>query len=89
MRSRFVFGLGVLSFCLGAWLSPRLTAQGGESFVPVTPERGQRLVISRLESTTCEVEKVAGAASHWVQCKDGMWRNLTNGAGYLVERTTK
>ena len=82
MGRSFAVGLAVMSFALGAWLSPRLTAQSDNDFIPVRPEKEQSIWISPPESTPCEVERTS---YHWVMCKGGTWRNLTNGAGYRVQ----
>lgn len=82
MRRGVAIGLAVASFVLGAWLSPRLTAQSDDRWIPASPHAGQRVIVSRPESTPCDVDK---AVHQWVLCRGGMWRNLTNGTGYLIE----
>ena len=89
MRRGFAFGLAVVSFGLGAWLSPAITAQDKDSYIPVRPERGQQVIFLAPGSTTCEVERVGNVSGHWVMCKDGTWRNLINGSGYSVEKGTR
>ena len=84
MRTSLAFGLAVLSFVAGAWLSPRASAQATEASIPVRVERGERVTIMRQESVTCEVERTW---KEWVQCKGGIWRNLNNGTAYLAEKT--
>ena len=86
MRKGFAIALAVMSFGLGAWLSPRATAQAVEVYIPVRPERGERVTLLPAESRTCEVEQ---RSNQWVQCKGGVWRNLNNGTGYSLERATR
>jgi hypothetical protein len=84
MRKGFVISLAIVSFGLGAWLSPRAGAQTRETnLLPENPKSGQRITVSVPESTTCEV---ARQDRHWVQCKGGMWFNLQTGAAYLLVR---
>jgi hypothetical protein len=89
VRNSLAIGFALMSFALGAWLSPRAAAQSGDGYIPVRPERGQRVHISRPEGLACEVENPGSVATHWVRCTSGMWLNLTNGTGYTIERTTK
>ena len=86
MRTSLAFGLAVLSFVLGTWLSPRSSAQAAEVLIPVRVERGERVTIMRQESVTCEVER---AWNEWIQCKGGIWRNLNNGTAYLPEKVAR
>ena len=86
MRSSLAFGLAMLSFAAGAWLSPRASAQAVEGSIPVRVERGERVTIMRQESVTCEVERTW---HEWVLCKGGIWRNLNNGTAYLPEKIAR
>lgn len=86
MRRSLAVGLAVVSFGLGACLSPGLTAQSGPDWIPETPKVGQRLSLSPPEAATCQVERVA---NHWVFCKGGTWRNVANGTGFFLHPIDK
>ena len=86
MRKSLAVVLAAVSFGLGAWLSPRLAAQSGPDWTPETPRVGQRVTLTPAESTSCNVERVA---NHWILCKGGTWRNLTNGTGFFLHPADK
>jgi hypothetical protein len=87
MRKGFVVAVAAVSFGLGAWLSPRLTAQDAERYsVPVALKAGQGVSQSPPAGATCQIEEVA---HQWVRCQGGEWRNLETGYGFRIHGSKK
>jgi len=80
MGKGLAVGLAVVSFALGAWLSPRTMAQSGPN-PPVSIERGQVVHLLPPELATC---KVTSKWNDWVQCEGGTWRNVHTAAGFRI-----
>ena len=87
MRKGFVVAVAAVSFGLGVWLSPGLTAQDAEAFsIPVTLKAGQGVTQSSPSNATCYIEQMA---HQWVRCQDGEWRNLETGYGFRIQASKK
>ena len=87
MRKGFVVAVAAVSFGLGAWLSPRLTAQNTAAYsVPVNFKPGQGVTQSPPGGAICQIELVA---HQWVRCQGGEWRNLETGYGFRVHESKK
>lgn len=87
MRKDLAVGLAVVSFGLGAWLSPRLIAQDPLALsVPVTLKAGQDVIQSPPGNAVCRIERVS---QQWVRCEGGEWRNLETGYGFRIHDSKK
>jgi hypothetical protein len=86
MRKSLAVALAIGSFGLGAWLSPRMTAQQSDVF-PIKLEAKQRVSIAAPGAPgVCEIERQASA---WVKCQGPEWWNLATGYGFRIHEPSK
>ena len=84
MRKTFVVAVAVASFQSGAWLSPLLSASPQLETVgdvPVRLDKGQRISVSGLSNTTCEVIR---QGPRWVECQSSTYVNLDTGVSFRI-----
>jgi len=91
MRKVLVLAVALVSFLMGASLSPFVSAAGQQdatllASLPKYLKQGERLLFEPHASAVCDVIRQNGV---WVECEGSLYVNLATGVSYRISLNTK